>query len=804
MLRNYFKIAWRNLLKHRTDSFINLSGLCIAFTCALLLLLSVGYEFSYDKFNTNAANIYHLLLKVQRSSGSEITNSMPAPLMPSLKNTYPEVKYGTRYLGTGATVRYKDKKIFQDIRYTDADFFRMFSFPVIKGNASAPLNNLDEVVLRKGTARAIFGDEDPIGKTIELQLDNSWKPFTVSAVTADCPDNSSIKYDIVTRFENLSVYKEASTRWDYQFHDVYIQLNGPGSLKSLENSLPSFINQNFASDITRLKRDGVHPAGDGSWIKILTEPLLSVHTNTENGVPDAINKNYLYLLAAIAVLIVAIACVNFINLSMGRSFTRSKEIGLRKTMGALKSHVAFQFWTEAFLICFIAFVLSCVIAWLLLPQYKLLFDMHVRREMLLIPVVWTCIAGGFIIITLIAGGYPAWLMARSKVVEVLKGKNAGRSANNMRNGLITFQFIIAILLVSCTIICWQQVNYLRTLPLGYNTSQVISVPVNGEADATQTLQRMRNKLSSNPSVESVTGIYDNLGKGTDGSSRTSVMGFDYKNREIKSNWIGVSYDFVKTLDLKLVDGRDFSPSFATDSSAVVINEEMAKEIGEKQIIGIRLPVDSAKPLTVIGIVKNFNYKSLRTKIQPLTLVLDKNFSINYILIKVKPGNTAASMVLVKNTWKSVAPGREFQGSFLDENVSRQYKREEKLMQVFTTGAVIAIALSAMGLLAMVVLVISQRTKEIGIRKVLGASMTGIVQLIAKDFVLLIMIATIIATPIAWYSMNEWLKDFAYRINIRWHIFFIAGMFAVFIALVTISIETMKAALTNPVKSLRSE
>ena len=316
---------------------------------------------------------------------------------------------------------------------------------------------------------------------------------------------------------------------------------------------------------------------------------------------------------------------------------------------------------------------------------------------------------------------------------------------------------------------------------------------------------MRNKLAAYPSIESVSGIYDNLGTGSEtDQAMHSVMGFDYKNRELKSNWIGVSYDFVKTLDLQLTAGRDFSTAFSTDSSGVVINEEMAKEIGEKQVVGIKLPVDSAKPLTVIGVVKNFNFKSLRQKIDPLTLVIDKNFNINYILVKVKPTNLEASMKIVKTAWKSIAASGDFMGSFLDENVNRQYKREEKLVQIFISGAVIAVSLSCMGLLAMVILIITQRTKEIGIRKVLGASVSTIVVLIAKDFLLLVFIATIIASPVAWFAMRQWLQSFPYRINITGWIFLTAGLMAVIIALVTVSYQAIKAALANPVNSLKTE
>ncbi len=804
MIKNYLKIAWRNLWKHRTDSFINIFGLCIAFTSALLLLLSVSYEFSFDGFHTNKKNIYRLYFQTRQLNNPELSSAMPAPLLPALKADYPEVKYGVRDMNNGTFIRYKGKQLSQTLKFTDADFFSMFSFPIVDGTKKDPLHNLNDIVLRKGTAKAIFVNEEPVGKTIELKWGNGWKPFIVSAVTADFPANSSLKYDAVVRFETVDFYSQVSTQWDSWFHDVYVQLDHKISQKAFEKKLPAFINHYFADRLDRLKRDGVKPAKDGSLMKILLEPLSDMHTNTEIGGGDAINKSYLYLLAAIAFLIIGIACINFINLSIGRSFTRTKEIGLRKTMGALRQHVAMQFWGEAFLTCFIAFIFSCIACYFLLPPYKQLFAMNVNQEMLSFAKTWLYILAGFVLITFIAGGYPSWLMARLKVVEVLKGKVALKRSGKLRNGLIAFQFIIAVLLISCTLVSWQQLHYLRNRPLGYNASQVISVPVTGNIDPTHALQLMRNKLAAYPSIESISGIYDNLGTGTDGSSRTSVMGFDYKNREIKSNWIGVSYDFVKTLDLKLVDGRDFSTSFSTDSSAVLINEEMAREIGEKQIVGTKLPVDSANPLTVIGVVKNFNYKSLRKKIDPLTMVLDKNFNINYILVKVKSDHLDASMKLVKDTWKTVSPGSDFMGSFLDENVNRQYRREQKLVQIFISGAAIAISLSCMGLLAMSILIIAQRTKEIGIRKVLGANIGSIVKLVSKDFLWLVLLATAVASPLGWYAMNKWLQSFAYRIDIEWWIFLASGLLAIFITLFTISFNAIKAAISNPVKSLRTE
>jgi putative ABC transport system permease protein len=805
MIKNYIKTAWQNLWKHRTESAINIIGLCVAFTSALLLLLSVAYEFSYDRFHANAGSIYHVFFRTQRLKGAESNSTMPAPLLPALKSAYPDLQYGIRNLDNGSTIRYKDKKIAENLKFTDPDFFTMFSFPILEGNSKAPLAGLNDVVLRASTAHAIFGDEEPVGKMIELRWQDGWKPFTVSAIAADYPANSSFTYDAIVRFENSPFYQKNEADWDNRFHDVFIQLKTGISQNAFEAKLPSFVNKNLSQEIRNLQRDGVRPASDGSLVRLVLQPLLALHTDTTlNGMGDSINESYLYLLAVIGFLILMIACINFINLSIGKSFSRSREIGLRKTMGALRHDIALQFWGEALLVCTIAFVLSLFASYFLLPSYKLLFAMHIQRAMLGSPAVWCFIAISFLLITLIAGGYPAWLMGKMVVVEVLKGKMSVSRSNRLRNGLIVFQFVIAVLLISCTLISWEQIHYLRTKPLGFNVNQVISIPVNGDTNPTRALKLMRDKLSSSPYVESISGIYDNLGKGADNSGRTSVMGFDYKNREIKSNWMGISYDFVKTLDLQLIDGRDFSTVYATDSNNVLVNEAMAREIGEEHTIGTKLPVDSAKPLTVIGVLKDFNFKSLRQEIAPLTLVLDNHFGINYILIKVKKDHLDASMSSIRDIWKIVAPGADFQGSFLDENVNRQYKRETQLMEIFTIGAIIAIALSCMGLLAMVILIVSRRTREIGIRKVLGASIPSLVSMFSLDFIVLVMIATIIATPLAWYTMHRWLESFAYRIEIGWTIFLYAGLMAAMVAMITVGMQSMRAAMANPVKNLRSE
>jgi ABC-type antimicrobial peptide transport system permease subunit len=805
MLKTYFKIAWRNLGKHKGDTAINLLGLCVAFTAALLLFLSVFFEFSYDNFHKNKNQIYHVFINVSGTNATKST-ALPIPMMPSLKEEYPDVQYFSRYISGNGNIRYNNKQLTQNLRYTDPDFFKMFSFGFVQGDARTALNDMNNIVLSEKAAKRIFGDDDALGKTFQLKVGGQWRPFTVSAIAVNPPENSSITFDMITRFENVEIYNDNQTEWDNWNHSAYIQLKPGVTAEQFARKTNPFFNVHFAGDIAALKRDGAKPAADGSYMSLGLLSLKNLHTETDVAVEGgSISKNYLYLLLAIAILILLIASINFINLSIGRSFTRSHEIGLRKTLGALRWQLVAQLWVEALLICFFALAVSALLTYALLPSYKQLFHMSVRRELLLEPLTWLWVLASFLIVSLIAGGYPAWLIARVNVISILKGKFSIRRSQRIRNSLIVVQFAIAVLLMICTFITWQQVNFLRNQPLGYNRSQVISVPIEGDQDPNTVLERLREKLNGYPNIQSVSGIYNNLGRGLDGSNRNSSIGFDYKNKNMRTGWMGVSFDFTKTLDLKLVAGRDFSREFPTDSNAIVINEAMAKQLGEKEIIGLQLPIhDSASYMTVIGVVKDFNYESLHKEIKPISFTIERPFGVHYALVKVTPANLPGSMSLIKEVWKKILPNSEFKGSFLDENIDRQYKKEEKLGQIFISGAIIAIVLSCMGLLAMVLLIVTQRVKEIGIRKVLGASISNIVVLISKDFMWLVIIAFVIAAPLGWWSMQKWLEHFAYRIDIQWWVFVLAAVLAFAIAFITISLQAVRAALSNPVKNLRTE
>ncbi|WP_173003081.1 ABC transporter permease [Chitinophaga sp. SYP-B3965] len=806
MIRNYLKIAFRNLVKHKTNTIINLLGLTVAFTICLLLVISVYYEFSYNKYHVNGKDIYRPYFSQQTPEGKQLQPTMPEPMLKALKDQYSAVKYGSRYKRMGCELEYNGKHYMKQITYVDADFFRMFTFPLIKGNAVNALESQNSIVLNEEVATAMFGEEDPIGKQVRMQAGGEWKVFMVSGVGEKIPENSSFGYQAAIRFENDDNYPNVMNEWESTNHDLFIQLAPGTDPRKFEAGLQAFINKQYESNINDLKRDGARPTATGQYLELLMQPFLKMHTDTSmRGVGTVISRTYLNMLLAVACFVMLIACFNFINLSVGRSFTRSREVGLRKTLGAMPRQVAIQFWGEAALICLLSLAISVPLFYFLLPHYRELFGSSVTTHILFQPSTIACIFGCFLLITIIAGGYPAWIMTRMDAVKILKGKLRLKTSGSLRNGLIISQFAIAILLISCTLVTWKQLNYLRNQPLGYNSSQIVSIPVGTEVDGRDALQLLRQKLTQEPAVLGVTGLSTNLGVGLDGGSYSWGTGFDYKERAVNMAWMNVGYDFVKTMDLKLISGRDFSPAFSTDSNSIVINEQMARQLGEKDPIGVKLVHDTAlAPMTVIGVVKDFNFQSLHTKVEPLGLVMYKPMPVNVLLVKVSPQKLPVIMDKLKAVWKEISPRTDFKGSFLDENINRQYDREERFTRIFVYAAIVAIVLSCLGLFALAILAIMQRTKEIGIRKALGASAGNIVQLITRDFVKLIFIAMVIATPTAYYFMNKWLEGFAFSIEIKWWWLLSAGLLALAVALCTIGYQSLKAALTNPVKSLKSE
>jgi putative ABC transport system permease protein len=805
MIRNYFKIAWRNLWKHRTFSLIIVTGMAAAFAAAILLSLTAQQELTYDQFHKNKKHLYQVYLEERRAGGVERGSTMPTPLTPALKKEYSDIVHISRYgSGGGDLVRYKEKELDLTVRAVDPDFLEMFSFPAVAGNKNEPLKELTDIAITEECARNLFGREEAVGKTIEMKMEGEWRGMKVSAVLKDFPVNSSFKFDILTRFENFPNYKQNADRWDNSNHEVYIQLGKAITQASMEKRLPAFSRQYMAEKIKELKRDGGQPDADGHFVRLRLIPLTDMHFTNISNTGAGVNRFYPYLLLVISGFILFIACVNFVNLSLARSFTRAKEIGLRKVMGALRWQLIAQFWGEALIVSIMALVAGIGLAYWLLPYYQAIFYQGLSMQVLTSPLFLAYMAAGFLFITLLAGGYPAWVVSAFNTVLTVKGKLVKGKSHALRNTLMVVQFVLSSLLIICTFIAWQQLQYLRNKPLGYNKEQIISIPIGSTIESDKAIELLRARLARESKVIGVSAADINMGRGRDGSSQTSIVGFDYKDRSVKSHWLLVDYDYLETFGIQLAEGRDFSREYGTDRQAVVINEQMAKQLGEKSAIGSLLPISEKTKYTVIGVVKDFHFKSLHQEIAPLTMTIRRDWPLNYIFVRVQPGALATSLDMVSKAWKEIDPKSMSEASFLDENTDRQYRKETKLSKIFMSGAVLTILISCMGLFAIVLLVIVQRTREIGIRKVLGASIPHIVSLVSKDFIKLVAIAVVIATPIAWYAMHSWLQDFAYRIQIQWWVFALAGVVAVLIAFITLSFQSVKAAMKNPVKSLRTD
>lgn len=805
MLRNYIKIALRALWRSKGYAAINVFGLSVAFCVCTFLVQMVYRQLSFDSFHQDGDRIFQVYRFVNDPEKASRSGGMPMPLTPALKAEYPEVEAATRFLDGSSLIDYKGKFVEKNVKYVDADFLNVFSFPMIKGDRSLALRDLSSLVISESTAKAVFGTENPIGKTLRLGSNGNQKGYIVTGVLADSPDNSSVQYDALARIENSSGYQNSKNQWDAFSHFAYVKLAPNATQAALENRLKPFAQKYFSDDLEKLKKQGAQPDERGDLVAIRLQKLANVHFDREianSGAPIAI----VYALLGIAIFILLIASINFINLSIARSFTRAREVGVRKSLGALKKQLFAQIWGESALLCLAGFLTGTLLAFLLVPAFNAFFNAKIDMSYLLQPGALAGILGMFLLVTLVAGGYPSWQMTKVNTVEVLKGKITVKRPGFLRNSLIVTQFTISCLLTCCTIFALQQVDYLRTKPLGFEKEQIISIPVGNKYSGRQLVQRLRNKLTNDPSVLAISGSGVNLGRGKDGGISRGVLGFTYKEKEISSDWLLVDYDYLKALDIKLLSGREFSPAYPSDSlDRVVITEAMAKQLGEKDPVGKFFQTDTAgAKIQIIGLIPDYHLYSLQQKPKAITMHISASEPINYIFVRVSPQSLNSSMEKLKHLWAGIAPGAEFKGSFVDENIDALYRNEESMTMMFSFASGIAILLSCLGLFAVALMAIEQRTKEIGVRKVLGASIPGIILLLSRDFVKLVLAALVIALPLTWLLMQQWLAEYPYRIELSFWVFALVGICAIAVALATISFHSIKAALMNPVKSLRSE
>ena len=795
MFKNYLKTALRNLWRTKVFSLINILGLSVGLACCMLIFLYSKDEISYDRFHEKKNDIYRITATISRADGNVdkigSTGNMPGP---TFKESIPEIEDYVRVQSASFNVK-SGKTIFrEDALYVDSNFFSVFSFPLIAGNPKTALVDVHSIVVSQEIAEKYFGKKNPVGQVLELYTGEKFEPFVVSAVSKRSPQNSSIKIKMLVpiRFQ-LMQYKD--DQWVNFFLNSFLVLKPNANIKNVEAKFASLFKTKAAEQL----KDMEAKYGFKDKVAFGLQPLLKMHLSTEfpsdNGLVDASNPMYSYILIGIALFILIIACINFINLSVAHSLKRAKEIGIRKVVGGQRTQLIAQFLGESFILSFIAFVFALLLVQLVIPFFNTLANKALAFSYLLdIKLII-----GYIILLLLtgllAGFYPALVLSRFNPVQTLYGRFRLSGKNFLSKGLIVFQFALATFLIIATMIIYSQFNYLLKFDLGYNDKNV-AILNTGHIDM-QKLDVFRNELFKDPAIETVT---------ADQGGRWETIAHINEGKEIMFDFKHVDENYMPLFEIPVVQGRNFSKDFTSDSSeATVINEAFAKAAGWQDPVGKQVDFFyNNKKYTVVGVIKDYHYQSLAEKIKPQLFTMNPRYQYRDVFIKIKPGNIPQTLGYIEKTYKRLFPFQPYKYDFKDAQNTEQYEREAKWKQILTFGGILTIFISCIGLFGLATLSAEKRTKEIGIRKVLGASVALIAGKLSGDFLKLILIATVIASPLAWWAMNKWLQDYPYRISISWWMFAITGIGVLLIALITVGFQAIKAAGANPVKSLRSE
>lgn len=793
MLKNYLKIAFRNLWKHKVFSFINIMGLTVGMSACFLIFLYVNFEMTYDAFNTKADRIYRLVTDIKTPSETINTGVTSWAFAPTIKRDFPEVEAFTRVSGGSFLVRKGDIK-FQEEKtiFADSSLFEVFDLKLVKGNPKTALKDQFSLVFTEKAAKKYFGDRDPIGQT--LLLSGEGFPAVVTGVMKDIPENSQIKGDMFVSMSTLTekFNKGLDEQWGNFGATSYLLLTTETSGKALEKKLPAFLKNRAGKLMTEMN---MH-------YTLFLEPLRDVHLLSTRGSDDSGSMNNVYVFSLVAIFILLIACINFVNLTTARSVERAKEVGVRKVVGAPRSLLARQFISESILLCLIAFVFAVALSAALIPLFNNLSGKIISTGILSnLPFVGALFIAA-IVIGILAGSYPAMVLSSFEPVVVLKGRfTTSVKGILLRKGLVTIQFGISIALIIATMVVFNQMNFMRNRDLGFSKDQMMIV--NSEGDPKR--EAFKESLRGISGIKSTAASSSVPGGGNPGA---------YSEIENKSGDLQIAnldlyfvdFDYIPQFDLKMAAGRPFSRDFGTDTTqAMVINEAASKLFGynsPEQAIGRRFK-QWGREGKIVGVIKDFHFRSLQEKIKPLTMRIEPRSS-DLVSIKIDGGNIKATIAAVESKWKATMPDRPFSYYFMDEFFDRQYRSEERFEKLFFNFAILAIFISCLGLLGLASYSTMQRTKEIGVRKVMGASVGSIVGLLSKDFLKLVLLAFLIASPIAYYGMHQWLQSFAYRTDIQWWVFLSAAALSTTIAFATVSFQSIKAALMNPVKSLRSE
>ncbi len=792
MFWSYVKIAWRNIKRHKGYSLINIIGLATGLACCILILLWVQDELNYDRFHANLSDLYRINAEFHKTE--PVTHYWPvcAPLAPALKEEYPEIFRATRFtrLRRGQLVKYGDKNFLEpQICLTDPDFLFMFTFPFLEGNPRTALSHPDSIVLTESVSAKYFGDENPVGKIINI---NNKHNFTVAGILKDCPENSTIQFDFLIPFIRIEDFETAWAildNWSLSGFAAYIQLEKTASAAVLENKIAHYLKKHVSE----------------SEDVIYLQSFEDIHLHSSHiqfGIEGQGDISYVYIFSLVALFVLIIASINFMNLATAKSSNRAKEVGLRKVVGAKRVQLIRQFFFESVGMAFLSLILAVVLVELFLPLFAnlsgktLALDFSSHIHVLLAIVIMTLITG------FLSGTYPALFLSALRPVKVLKGtlRTEGRGFL-FRRMLVVSQFSLSIVLIICTIVVSHQNRYMQNKKLGFNKEHVVYLPIREELS--DRFDTFKTELVKRTGILNVAASSSLPTSGV--FLTTDKVSWEGKNPEdnVVLEVTSTGYDFIETFDMEVIEGRSFSKEFLTDEEeAIVINETAKRIIGMEDPVGKKLIFGDAAT-TIIGVVKDYHFKSLHSEIEPLIMAIVPSV-YRYVFIKLEAGDIPKTLAGIEDTWSTVFPDTPFEYHFLDEAYDRLYRTERRMGTLFNYFSGLAIIISCLGLLGLASFMAEKRTKEIGIRKVLGASLAGIVVLLNKQFTKWVLIANLVAWPIAYYAMSKWLQGFAYRINLGIGTFALAAALALTIAVGTVSYQSVKAALTNPADSLRYE
>lgn len=790
MLRNYFNVALRNLLRNKSASLIKIISLSVGMICFAIISLFIDHELSYDRFHENPEQVFRVVKDFVNDDGSRIPDATTPPAFgPAIQKDLPEVAYTTRLFpnwGRKYLIQYGDNRSYEEgVVRIDSSFFDVFSFPFVKGEKKTATANPNFIILTESTAKRIFGNEDPMGKTIKIDIRQFGTDFLVTGVVKDVPENSHFMFDFLISlrtFDDPLDDNPLASNWGFYNFYTYVRLNSASDSQAFQSKLqgvfkkynPDNKNECYAQALT-----DIHLKSNLKW---------ELSTNGD--------FSYIRILAIIALFTIILAAINYINLVTAQSARRAKEVGIRKASGAVRNSLVKQFLFESLIMTLVATVVSIAVVEAILPQLNNLFNSTLSFFGAgSINIFWMVVGTG-LVTGLLSGLYPAFYLSSFQPVKVLRGTLTGFGGDTfLRKGLVTFQFTISTILIIGTFVISSQINFVRNKKLGFSKENILIIH---NAGGLQNRQSLLTEIKNSGSVKNAGAANGVLG----GLNWTTTAQAKGQEKSLLLNLLSTDYDFLDVMGVNFREGRNFSRNTQADSSAIILNETAVKQLGIKDVIGSQVTA-GGDLYTVVGVIDDFHFSSFHEPIKPFGFFLIEP-SVNKLFVKIEGGNVVGPIAEIQKIWTTLVPERPFEFTFQDEQVSKLYASEVKFQKLFSNFTLVAILIACLGLFGLSAYTAQQRTKEIGIRKVLGASVMGVTQLLSKEFLKLVLLAVAVSIPIAWYAMNEWLQNFAYHVDLNAWTFVVAALVAVLIALFTVSFQSIKAALANPVNSLRSE